>query len=166
MPGSGKSTIGRRLARHLDLPFADADAEVERRAGMPIAAIFEASGETAFRDLESAVLADLLVAGAPAVIATGGGAVVRDANRRLLRERATVVFLDAMPTELRQRVRADGSRPLLAGDDMLERLVRLHAERAPLYREVATVTLPPGRRRPDVAVRLICEALQRPTVDA
>lgn len=165
MPGSGKSTIGRRLARHLALPFIDCDAEIESRAGATIASLFETSGEAAFRDLESDVLAAVL-GGPPALVATGGGAVLREENRRLLRERSTVVFLDATPAQLGRRVRPDGKRPLLAGADVLERLARLHAERDPLYREVAALTVQPGTRRPDEVARSIAAGLERMSAHA
>lgn len=134
--GSGKSSIGKKLANSLGAPFADSDAEIERRSGRPIAAIFESEGEPAFRATEAGVVAELLAAEQPGVVATGGGAVLDPATRAAMRDHATVVWLRASPAVLVHRIAADGTRPLLA-DDPREALVRLAAEREPLYREVA-----------------------------
>jgi shikimate kinase len=137
--GSGKTTVGRRLAARLDRPFVDADEALEARAGRSIAEIFETDGEAAFRDLETEVLAWLLAAPQPGVIASGGGVVLRPENRALLRgDEVTVVWLDASPAFLASRVERKAHRPLLAGEETpREVLDRLHAERAPLYAEVA-----------------------------
>ncbi len=115
-PGAGKSTVGRRLAAALDLPFVDLDAEIEQAAGRTIAAVMAAEGEAAFRDLESAALARA-AAGPASVVALGGGALLREANRRLAETSGQVVFLQAEETELVARLRAaPEERPLLAGD--------------------------------------------------
>ncbi len=124
--GSGKTTVGRRLARRLDRPFADADEVAVERAGCSISEVFATQGEAAFRVLESEVLAELLD-GEPSVVAAGGGVVVVEANReRLRRPEVTVVWLDGSPSFLASRAEAKASRPLLtAGDDpraVLERL--------------------------------------------
>lgn len=134
--GSGKSTIGKKLATALGVAFADSDTEIERRSGRAIASIFETEGEPAFRAAEAATIAELLSADPPGVVATGGGAVLDAATRDLLRERATVVWLRASPAVLVHRIAPDGTRPLLA-DDPRTALVRLAAEREPVYREVA-----------------------------
>ncbi|MDP1818900.1 MAG: shikimate kinase [Acidimicrobiales bacterium] len=141
--GSGKTTVGRRLAGLLDRPFADADQVLEERAGRSVAEIFAADGEAAFRDLEADVLAWLLAAPAPGVVASGGGVVLRQANReRLAADDVTVVWLDAGPAFLASRVERKAHRPLLAGDEpAAEVLDRLHAERVPLYAEVADVVV-------------------------
>lgn len=138
--GAGKSTVGRRLAKELRRPFADVDEQVELRAGTTIPQLFDDEGEEAFRTLESQVLADLLATTAPMVLAAGGGAVTRATNREVLaRSRACVVWLRASPEFLASR--ADPThRPLLAGD-AAGTLARLHAERAPLYAEVADHTV-------------------------
>jgi shikimate kinase len=136
MMGSGKSTVGKRLANALGVPFADSDAEIEARAGCTIAEIFAADGEAAFRATEAATVAELVVADRPAVIATGGGAVLDATTRSLLQERATVVWLRASPGMLAHRIAGDGTRPLLA-DDPDAALRRLVTERDPLYRATA-----------------------------
>ncbi|HJR26054.1 MAG TPA: shikimate kinase [Acidimicrobiales bacterium] len=141
--GSGKTTVGRRLAALLDRAFVDADDAVEARAGRPIAEIFEDDGEDAFRDLEAAVLEELLRAPDHPVIASGGGAVVRPATRALLGgDDVTVVWLDAAPAFLASRIERKAHRPLLAGDETPRQVLeRLHGERAPLYAEVADLVV-------------------------
>jgi len=144
LPGSGKSTLGRALARRLGKPFLDADAELERRLGVSIPTIFEIEGEAAFRDREEAVIADI-VARSGIVLATGGGAVIRAANRERLKANGTVLYLHAEPAILRERTRHSRNRPLLNTADPLARLVELYAQRDPLYREVADVVLESDR---------------------
>ena len=139
MPGCGKSTVGRVLARHLDATFVDADTEIETRIGMPIRAFFEIQGEPAFRDVEQDVMAEL-TARDRQVIATGGGAVLRPANRDALRARCKVFYLRATPEELFRRLRHDTHRPLLQVGDPLKRLRDLYRERDPLYRQTAHYT--------------------------
>lgn len=136
LPGSGKSTVGRTIARRLGMRFVDTDAEIERRAGKAVRDIFEAAGEVAFRDLEAAVVADL-VCGTNAVIATGGGTVLRPANRLALNTATTVVYLRCRPDTLFRRLRNDKRRPLLQVNDPLVKLRELFSERDPLYRETA-----------------------------
>lgn len=148
MPGAGKSTAGRHLAHALHVPFFDADAEIERRIGTSIKAYFEQEGEEAFRDVEEAVIADL-VRQPCGVIATGGGAVLRKVNRQALHDHTTVVYLRAAPDELFRRLRHDKQRPLLQVADPLRRLRELFQQRDPLYREVAHYTIETGR--PSVA---------------
>ena len=139
--GVGKTTVGRRLAKELQRPFADADEQLELRAGRTIPAIFRDDGEETFRELESEVLADLLGRVQPLVVAAGGGVVTQPENRALLGRRAFVVWLRASPGFL--AARADPAhRPLLTGDpDPATTLARLIAARAPLYEEVADATV-------------------------
>lgn len=144
MPGAGKSSLGRILARQLGLPFADADHEVEVRIGMSIREYFQAQGEDAFRDQEQQVLADLTQRG-PMILATGGGAVLRPANREVLRNRCTVVYLRTSPEELARRLKHDRSRPLLQVDNPLRKLRELYRQRDPLYRETAHFIIETGR---------------------
>ena len=136
LPGSGKSTLGRQLARRLRKRFVDADAELEQRLGVSIPTIFEIEGESGFRDREETTLAELtLLEGV--VLSTGGGAVLRQANRIRLKENGTVVYLHAEPVTLFERVRHGRNRPLLQAADPMARLVQLYGERDALYREVA-----------------------------
>lgn len=136
LPGSGKSTIGRSLARRLQMDWADTDQVIEQRLGGTIRAYFEQHGEAAFRDIEESVI-DELTLGAPIVLATGGGAVLRPANRQRLHERGIVIYLRSSPEQLARRLRHDTKRPLLQVADPLGRLRELHAARDPLYRECA-----------------------------
>jgi shikimate kinase len=140
MPGGGKSTVGKDLARQLGCDFVDCDKEIERRSGATIVTLFARDGEEAFRDLEAATLAGLIEQGA-AVIATGGGAVLRSANRDLLRERTRCVYLRAGPDFLWRRLRRDRRRPLLQVPDPQRRLQELSAEREPLYLETAHIVV-------------------------
>ena len=144
MPGSGKSSVGRQLARRLSWSFADADAEIERDIGCTIRAYFEQHGEAAFRDVEQAVIARLLKRDR-LVLATGGGAVVRHANRALLAEHAQVVYLRSTPEELMRRLRHDTQRPLLQVNDPMRKVRDLFEERDPLYRECARFVIETGR---------------------
>lgn len=141
--GSGKSTVGRRIAKLMDRPFVDADAALEEAAGRSVADVFAADGEAAFRALERDTLARLLDGDPPTVVASGGGVVLLEENRRRLTAGdVTVVWLDAAPAFLASRISAKPHRPLLAGDEApAEVLARMHAERAPLYREVADITV-------------------------
>lgn len=144
MPGSGKSTVGRQLARQLGWRLVDSDTEIEQRIGMPIRVFFEQQGETAFRDIEEAVIARLARL-ERTIIATGGGAVLRAANRRALAEHTHVVYLRSTPEELHRRLRHDTQRPLLKVADPLRRLRDLFRERDPLYREAAQFVIETGR---------------------
>lgn len=144
LPGVGKSSIGRRLARRLDRSFVDTDRAIEERLGCTIAELFEKEGEPRFRALERETLAALLTgddARAGLVVATGGGIVLDPTNRERLRAEAVTVYLRSAPQALLSRHRNDGRRPLLRGDDVGAVLMRLHAERDPLYREVAAHTV-------------------------
>jgi shikimate kinase len=136
LPGAGKSTLGRQLARRLGKPFIDADTELEARCGVSIPTIFEIEGEPAFRDREEAVIADLTVQSG-IVLATGGGAVLRALNREHLKQNGSVVYLHATPQMLWHRVRHARHRPLLNAPDPLARLHELYQVRDALYREVA-----------------------------
>lgn len=131
--GAGKSTVGRRLAHRLHLPFADSDHEIEEAAGLTIAEMFEKYGEAEFRDGERRVISRL-IDGNPKVIATGGGAFMNEHTRALILEKATSIWLDADIETLVERVaRRAGSRPLLNGTDPAEKLRSLAALRNPIY---------------------------------
>jgi len=141
--GAGKSTIGRRTAELLGLAFFDLDHEIEEHCGATIPLIFDVEGEAGFRRREAAALADL-AARTGIALATGGGAVLADENRRCLRERGFVVYLETTIDEQIARLARDRKRPLLAAPDRRERLEQLAAVRGPLYREIADLTVPPG----------------------
>jgi len=159
MPGGGKSTVGRHLARQLNLSFVDVDAEIERRIACPIRVFFEREGESRFRDIEEAVIAELATR-PDGVIATGGGAVLREANRRALHERSTVVYLRSTPEELFRRLRHDTHRPLLQVADPLRKLRELYAERDPLYRATAHFVIETGRPSVPTLVNMILMQLE------
>jgi shikimate kinase len=136
LPGAGKSTLGRQLARRLHKRFVDADAELEARLGVSIPTIFEIEGEAGFRDREEVTIAELTVLEG-IVLSTGGGAVLRPANRERLKENGTVIYLHAEPSTLWARIRHSRNRPLLQTSDPLGRLAELYAQRDALYRETA-----------------------------
>lgn len=159
LPGSGKSTVGRQLARRLGLPFTDSDHVIEQRIGCSIRAFFEREGEAAFRDVEQSVIEELMQS-AVGVVATGGGAVLRPANRESLRSGGTVVYLRSAPEELFRRVRHDTNRPLLQVGDPMERLRSLYAERDPLYRETAHFIIETGRPSVAALVNMILTQLE------
>ena len=133
MMGAGKSTIGRRLSARLRLPFLDADTEIETAAGMSIPDIFETHGEPHFRDGEARVIARLLDNG-PAVIATGGGAFMREETRNRIRDKAVSIWLKADVEIIMKRVKRRADRPLLQTEDPVATVSRLLEAREPLYR--------------------------------
>jgi shikimate kinase len=135
----GKSTVGRLMAARLGWPFVDADQELERRLGMSIADLCAARGEAAFRDQEQALLAELTGMAGPQVLATGGGVVIRSANRERLRSHGgLVVWLRAAPAVVQERLRRNpGGRMSLSGASPAEEAPRIMAEREPWYQEVA-----------------------------
>ena len=133
MMGAGKSTIGRRLSARLQLPFLDADTEIEAAAGMSIPDIFETHGEPHFRDGEARVIARLLDGG-PAVIATGGGAFMREETRGRIRDKAVSIWLKADADIIMKRVKRRADRPLLQTVDPAATVGRLIEEREPVYR--------------------------------
>jgi shikimate kinase len=160
--GSGKTTVGRRLARRLERDFVDADDEVAEAEQRSIAEIFSSRGEAGFRELEARTLACLLHRAGPTVIATGGGVVISPSNRKRLADPSvTVVWLDATPAFLASRAAPKAHRPLLASGDRRETFDRLHAERAPLYREVAdlVVDVEPFHRDDDEPKQALAERI-------
>ena len=148
LPGSGKSTIGRQLARRLGLVSIDTDHVIEQRLGCSIREYFEREGEASFRDVEQAVIDDVTQSH-NGIISTGGGSVLRLTNREYLHSRSNVVYLRSSPEEIFRRLRHDMQRPLLQVDDPLTRLRDLYAIRDPLYRETAHFVVETGR--PSVA---------------
>jgi shikimate kinase len=138
--GSGKTAVGRQLARKLDLVFADSDAEIEQRTGVDIAYIFEREGEEGFRIRECDVI-DELTRTAGIVLATGGGAILSPLNRERLAARGTVVFLDTTIEQQLERTGRSQHRPLLATADRRAKLEELMQIRDPLYRSIAAITI-------------------------
>ncbi|MDP1610498.1 MAG: shikimate kinase [Sulfuritalea sp.] len=140
MPGAGKTTVGRQLARRLQRRFMDADHEIEARTGVRIPLIFDIEGEQGFRDRESKVIAELAKE-SNLVVATGGGAVLRPENRMALKQGGVVIYLHATPTLLFERTRLDPNRPLLQVADPMAKIEELFAQRDPIYREVADLVI-------------------------
>jgi shikimate kinase len=159
LPGSGKSTVGRQLARRLGLPFTDSDHAIEQRIGCSIGEFFEREGEPRFRDMEESVIRELAQAGS-GVLATGGGAVLRAANREQLHRAGHVVYLRTTPEEVFRRLRHDRNRPLLQVDDPLQRLYKLFEERDPLYRETAQFIVETGRPSVATLVNMVMMQLE------
>ncbi len=182
LPGSGKSTVGRQLARRLSASFMDSDLLIEQRLGCSIREYFEREGEAAFRDVEEAVLADTVAAlrlapmghateiaghcaaleGQPndTVLATGGGSVLRENNRMLLRKAGRVVYLRSSPEDVYKRLRHDRNRPLLQVGDPMQRLRDLYAMRDPLYRQTAHLQVETGRPSVAALVNMIVMQLE------
>ena len=148
LPGSGKSTVGKQVARRLQVPFFDSDHVIEERLGCSIREYFEREGEDRFRDVESQVI-DELSQRHSGVLSTGGGIVLREVNRQHLRERTLVVYLNSSPDELYRRLRHDKNRPLLQVADPLAKLRELFKQRNALYRETSRFVIDTGR--PSVA---------------
>jgi len=159
LPGSGKTTVGRQLARRLGVSFVDSDQVIEQRLGCSIRAYFEREGETPFRDVEQAVIDELTQQGS-SVISTGGGAVLREANRRHLHERSFVIYLRSSADDLFRRLRHDVNRPLLQVPDPLGRLRELYAQRDPLYRETAHFVIETGRPSVSTLANMIAMQLE------
>jgi shikimate kinase len=159
--GAGKSTIGRALADELGVVFQDTDTLIEERSGASIAWIFDVEGEAGFRDRETATIRDL-AASRGAVIATGGGAVLREENRRLLRAMGAVVYLETSVKQQLSRTRRDRKRPLLRSGDREEVLRELLEQRDPLYREIADLVVRTDGRGAKSVVQEILEFLRVP----
>jgi len=159
LPGSGKSTIGRQLARRLDLRFFDSDLVIEQRLGCSIREFFEREGEQPFRDLEQRVIEELTQNGT-CVLSTGGGVVLRQANRDNLHQRCQVVYLHSAPEAVFRRLRHDQNRPLLQVADPLTRLKELYDLRDPLYRQAAHFVIETGRPSVSTLVNMIVVQLE------
>ena len=155
MPGCGKSTIGRQLARLRQLPFLDTDHEIERFLGCSIREFFDREGEPAFRDVEERVIGETLADPQARVIATGGGSVLRPANRAAMKAHTIVVYLHTQPEDLARRLSRDTQRPLLQVADPRQRLRDLYAVRDPIYREVADIIIDTAHKSAAMLVNLI-----------
>ncbi|HEN8798828.1 TPA: shikimate kinase AroK [Pseudomonas putida] len=158
--GAGKSTIGRLLAKELRLLFKDSDKEIELRCGANIPWIFDKEGEPGFRDREQAMIAELCELDG-VVLATGGGAVMREANRQALRQGGRVIYLHASVEQQVGRTARDRNRPLLRTANPEATLRALLAARDPLYREIADLVVETDKRPPRMVVIDILERLQQ-----
>lgn len=145
MMGSGKTTVGRALARHLGKAFVDSDEEIQKRTGVNIPYIFDVEGESGFRLRETAALADLVKCD-NMVLATGGGVVLAEQNRTLLKQSGIVVYLRASVHDLWHRTRHDRNRPLLQTNDPYGKIMELYQQRDPLYRQVADIVIQSGKQ--------------------
>ena len=159
LPGGGKSTVGRQLSKRLRRPFVDSDTVIEQRIARSIRSFFEQEGEAAFRDIESQVIAELCIPQG-IVLATGGGATLREANRHALRSHCNVIYLRSTPEELYRRLRHDTQRPLLQVRDPLARLREMFRERDPLYESVAHFVIDTGRPSVPVLVNTLLMQLE------
>ena len=156
--GSGKSSVGRRLATELELPLLDLDQVIVEHAGYTIPEIFEKHGEAGFRDLESELLQTHL--GKPAVLATGGGVVLRESNRALLKQHTPVIWLKTAPEVLARRIHGDKNRPLIAAGNTLQTLKDLAKQRYPLYEACADMVLSRDRLTRRASMQEIMNFLQ------
>lgn len=161
--GTGKTAVGKHLARMLGMPFLDSDAEIERHAGVDIPYIFEREGEAGFRQRERETLAELCRRD-DIVLATGGGAVLAAENRRLLHDTGVVIYLETSLAQQLQRVGKGRGRPLLENVDLPRRLAQLRGEREPLYREIADLTLSTDGRRVNRVAEMILAQLGRSAI--
>ena len=159
MMASGKSTVGRHLARALSLDFVDSDSVIEDRAGADIPWIFDIEGEEKFRDREEKVIEELTQRNG-VVVATGGGVVLREVNRRRLSERGTVVYLNAPFESLVARARGNTRRPLLAGENARDKLGELMDQRGDLYAQTADIEIHTDDRPPRVIAQRIVSELE------
>lgn len=156
--GAGKSTVGRILAQALKRPFIDSDEEIIARTGASIATIFELEGEAGFREREARVIQDLTLK-QNVVLATGGGAILSEPSRALLKKNGFVVYLSSTPERLLVRTRYDKKRPLLQQEDPLAILKKLHEIRHPLYLETAHVEMKTGSGQVNQVAMQVVEAL-------
>lgn len=158
--GAGKTTIGRLLSKELDFLFIDSDREIESRTGAAISWIFDVEGEVGFRDREQAIIEDICQTNTDGfVLATGGGAILREQTRRILSEKTTVIYLHASVEQQIARTAKDRHRPLLQVDNPEKVLRELIAIREPLYREVAHIEVVTDERPPRFLIQYILELL-------
>jgi shikimate kinase len=163
--GSGKTAVGRHLARLLRAPFRDSDAEIEARTGVDISYIFSREGEAGFRQREKEVIEDL-TRESPIVLATGGGAILLPENRAALRDRGFVVYLETSIEQQAERVRQGRNRPLLHDVDPVTKLTELMAVRAPLYESLADFTIATDGRKVHIVADAIHAAFKASQVGA
>jgi len=160
LPGAGKTTVGRQLARRLRVPFVDSDHVIEQRLGISIRDYFSQAGEEQFRNIEQGVIDELTSSEETQVLSTGGGVVLRQENRAVMHGRGWVVYLRSFPDEIYRRLKNDSSRPLLQVGDPLSKLRELFEVRDPLYRETAHFTMETGRPTVSTTVNMIVMQLE------
>jgi len=158
--GDGKSNIGRNLAKQLNKDFYDSDRVIEDRTGVDIATIFEIEGEQGFRDREEQVIKELCQS-KNIVLATGGGSILREENRKNMKKYGHVVYLCTTAELLYSRIRYDKSRPLMQNKNPLETLRKLLRDREPFYKEVADTIITTGKQKASVIVRRVEEAINQ-----
>lgn len=159
MMGSGKTTMGRMLAKHLGKTFVDSDEEIQHRTGVTITHIFDVEGEAGFRQREASVVADL-VNRDNLVLATGGGAVLLEQNRTAMLNNGIVIYLKASVHDLWQRTKNDRTRPLLQTDDPHAKIAELHALRDPLYQQAADLVVLSGRHSVQAQMQQIADEIE------
>ena len=152
--GAGKTTIGKLLAKKLKKTFYDTDHEIEKKLGVKVAVIFELEGEEGFRKRETQMI-DELTQKKDIILATGGGAVLSEENRRMLKERGKVIYLNAKPQNLAKRMAHDKDRPLLQQGNIEETLNRLYQERHPLYLSTASFVVDTGQQKTQTIINKI-----------
>jgi shikimate kinase len=157
--GSGKTTIGQRVAARLGLDFLDCDHELEAQTGASVNLIFDVEGEAGFRARETRMLRKL-TARRGVLVATGGGVVLRPKNRELLRQTGLIVYLRTTVAQQLRRLGRDKTRPLLQTPDRKERLERLAEERNPLYADLADIDFPARNRSPDTAAQALADLIR------
>ena len=158
MMGAGKTTIGKSLANYLDKVFIDSDQEIQKRTGVTIPVIFEIEGETGFRKREADMLQELIKID-NIVLATGGGIILNEENRKLLKQKGTIVYLRATVNDLLNRTQHDKNRPLLQITNLQAKLTELYDQRDPIYRELAHIVIESGNLNAHQMVKYISQKL-------
>ena len=157
--GCGKTSVGKRLAKRLDLTFVDTDEMIEQKMGMSVSDIFAGFGETYFRQLETEAIKELSETSSPCVISVGGGLPVQSQNKPYLRNMGKVIFLTATVDVLAERLEADTSRPMLQGGDLRKKIISLMEEREEAYREAADLEVDTSRQSFGKIIEKIVENL-------
>ena len=163
MMGAGKTTIGKSLANHLDKTFIDSDHEIQKRTGVKIPIIFEIEGEAGFRKRETDMLRELLKID-NIVLATGGGIIINEENRKLIKEKGTIIYLRATVNDLLHRTRHDKNRPLLQTTDPQAKLTDLYDQRDPIYCEAAHIVVESGNLSVHQMVKYLTQKLDNLTL--